>query len=107
MLNIDYCILPLPVSPPASDRMRLGKQLNLEARIGFVGRNGLKMQHYYGEQSCTAGGAAFLTGQHGIRTGLTKVGFPGMGCRRSTASTSSSATCTTLTRRKSPNRRSG
>ena len=35
------------------------------------------MQHYYGEQSCTAGCAAFLTGQHGIRTGLTKVGFPG------------------------------
>ena len=33
--------------------------------------------HYYGEQSCTAGRAAFLTGQHGIRTGLTKVGFPG------------------------------
>ena len=27
--------------------------------------------------SCTAGRAAFLTGQHGIRTGLTKVGFPG------------------------------
>ena len=26
---------------------------------------------------CTAGRAAFLTGQHGIRTGLTKVGFPG------------------------------
>jgi arylsulfatase A-like enzyme len=32
---------------------------------------------YYGEQSCTAGRAAFLTGQNGIRTGLTKVGFPG------------------------------
>jgi arylsulfatase A-like enzyme len=30
-----------------------------------------------GTQSCTAGRAAFLTGQHGIRTGLTKVGFPG------------------------------
>ena len=28
---------------------------------------------YYGEQSCTAGRAAFLTGQHGIRTGLTKI----------------------------------
>ena len=26
---------------------------------------------------CTAGRSAFLTGQHGIRTGLTKVGFPG------------------------------
>ena len=45
--------------------------------IDRIGREGLKMQHYYGEQSCTAGRAAFLTGQHGIRTGLTKVGFPG------------------------------
>jgi arylsulfatase A-like enzyme len=40
-------------------------------------REGIKLQHYYGEQSCTAGRSAFLTGQHGIRTGLTKVGFPG------------------------------
>ena len=45
--------------------------------IDRIGREGLKLQHYYGEQSCTAGRAAFLTGQHGIRTGLTKVGFPG------------------------------
>ena len=45
--------------------------------IDRIGRDGIKMQHYYGEQSCTAGRAAFLTGQHGIRTGLTKVGFPG------------------------------
>ena len=35
------------------------------------------MLHYYGEQSCTAGRSAFLTGQHIIRTGLSKVGFPG------------------------------
>ena len=45
--------------------------------IDRLAREGLKFQHYYGEQSCTAGRAAFLTGQHGIRTGLTKVGFPG------------------------------
>ncbi len=37
----------------------------------------MKLQHYYGEQSCTAGRSAFLTGQHIIRTGLSKVGFPG------------------------------
>ena len=42
-----------------------------------IAREGIRFQHYYGEQSCTAGRAAFLTGQHGIRTGLTKVGFPG------------------------------
>jgi arylsulfatase A-like enzyme len=45
--------------------------------IDRIGREGIKCLHYYGEQSCTAGRAAFLTGQHGIRSGLTKVGFPG------------------------------
>jgi arylsulfatase A-like enzyme len=45
--------------------------------IDRIAREGIKFQHYYGEQSCTAGRAAFLTGQHGIRTGLTKVGYPG------------------------------
>jgi arylsulfatase A-like enzyme len=32
---------------------------------------------YYGQQSCTAGRAAFITGQNPVRTGLTKVGMPG------------------------------
>jgi arylsulfatase len=32
---------------------------------------------FYGQQSCTAGRAAFITGQSPIRTGLTKVGMPG------------------------------
>jgi len=32
---------------------------------------------YYGQQSCTAGRAAFITGQSPFRTGLTKVGLPG------------------------------
>ena len=45
--------------------------------IDRLAREGIRLLHYYGEQSCTAGRAAFLTGQHGIRTGLTKVGFPG------------------------------
>jgi arylsulfatase A-like enzyme len=45
--------------------------------IDRIAKEGIKFQHYYAEQSCTAGRAAFLTGQHGIRTGLTKVGFPG------------------------------
>ncbi|UPG92876.1 arylsulfatase [Luteibacter aegosomatissinici] len=45
--------------------------------IDRLATEGLRFLHYYGEQSCTAGRAAFLTGQHGIRTGLTKVGFPG------------------------------
>src|SRR5499426_179722 len=45
--------------------------------IDRIAKEGLRFLQYYGEQSCTAGRAAFLTGQHGIRTGLTKVGFPG------------------------------
>ena len=45
--------------------------------IDRIASEGLRFLHYYGEQSCTAGRAAFLTGQHGLRTGLTKVGFPG------------------------------
>ncbi|HZY85967.1 MAG TPA: arylsulfatase [Gemmataceae bacterium] len=45
--------------------------------IDRIAKEGVRFLHYYGEQSCTAGRAAFLTGQHGLRTGLTKVGFPG------------------------------
>jgi arylsulfatase len=41
--------------------------------IDRVGKEGLRLLQYYGEQSCTAGRSAFLTG----RTGLSKVGFPG------------------------------
>ncbi len=39
--------------------------------IDRLAKEGIRFLHYYGEQSCTAGRAAFLTGQHGIRTGLT------------------------------------
>jgi arylsulfatase A-like enzyme len=45
--------------------------------IDRIAREGIMFLQYYGEQSCTAGRAAFATGQHGLRTGLTKVGFPG------------------------------
>jgi arylsulfatase len=45
--------------------------------IDRIAKEGLKFQHYYGEQSCTAGRSAFLTGQHIMRSGLSKVGFPG------------------------------
>ena len=44
--------------------------------IDRIAREGIKFQHYYGEQSCTAGRAAFLTGQHGIRTGLPRSASP-------------------------------
>ncbi len=45
--------------------------------IDRIGKEGIRFLQYYGEQSCTAGRSAFLTGQHIIRTGLSKVGFPG------------------------------
>jgi len=45
--------------------------------IDRVGNEGVAFTDYYGQQSCTAGRAAFITGQNPIRTGLTKVGMPG------------------------------
>ncbi|HEX4414170.1 MAG TPA: arylsulfatase [Lacipirellulaceae bacterium] len=45
--------------------------------IDRIGKEGITFLQYYAEQSCTAGRSAFLTGQHIIRTGLSKVGFPG------------------------------
>jgi arylsulfatase len=45
--------------------------------INRVAREGVMFTDYYGEQSCTAGRSAFITGQHPVRTGLTKVGIPG------------------------------
>ena len=38
----------------------------------------VRFTDFYGEQSCTAGRAAFITGQATIRTGMTKVGIPGV-----------------------------
>ena len=45
--------------------------------IDRLAKEGMKFTDSYGEQSCTAGRASFLTGQSGFRTGLTKVGIPG------------------------------
>jgi arylsulfatase len=45
--------------------------------IDRIAREGMLFTDYYGEQSCTAGRSAFITGQHPVRTGLTKVGIPG------------------------------
>ncbi len=45
--------------------------------IDRIARDGALFTDWYGQQSCTAGRAAFLTGQSPIRTGLTKVGLPG------------------------------
>jgi len=45
--------------------------------IDRVAKAGILFTDYYAEQSCTAGRASFITGQCGLRTGLTKVGLPG------------------------------
>jgi arylsulfatase A-like enzyme len=45
--------------------------------IDRIAEEGARFTDYYGEQSCTAGRAAFICGQNPIRTGLTKVGMPG------------------------------
>ncbi|HRI19508.1 MAG TPA: arylsulfatase [Panacibacter sp.] len=45
--------------------------------IDRIAKNGALFTDWYGQQSCTAGRAAFITGQSPIRTGLTKVGLPG------------------------------
>ena len=45
--------------------------------IDRIANEGIRFNHYYAEQSCTAGRAAFITGQSVFRTGLSKVGLPG------------------------------
>ncbi|MEH6822665.1 MAG: arylsulfatase [Motiliproteus sp.] len=45
--------------------------------IDRIANEGILFTDGYGDQSCTAGRSGFITGQHPIRTGLTKVGLPG------------------------------
>ncbi|MCP3388870.1 arylsulfatase [Bradyrhizobium sp. CCGB12] len=45
--------------------------------IDRIAKEGAMFTDWYGQQSCTAGRAAFITGQTPVRTGLTKVGLPG------------------------------
>src|SRR5262245_66520902 len=45
--------------------------------IDRIAREGVSFTDYYGQQSCTAGRAAFIGGNVPVRTGMTKVGLPG------------------------------
>jgi arylsulfatase len=45
--------------------------------IDRVANEGMRFTDSYGEQGCTAGRSAFITGQSVYRTGLSKVGIPG------------------------------
>lgn len=45
--------------------------------IDRIAKEGISFTDYYGQQSCTAGRAAFIGGNVPLRTGMTKVGMPG------------------------------
>lgn len=45
--------------------------------IDRIANEGIAFTDYYGQQSCTAGRAAFIGGNNPMRTGMTKVGMPG------------------------------
>jgi len=62
------------MNPSAYHRGMMGYQT---PNIDRIAQEGMLFTDSYGEQSCTAGRAAFLLGQHPFRTGLTKVGMPG------------------------------
>jgi arylsulfatase A-like enzyme len=61
-------------NPSAYHRGLMGYQT---PNIDRIAHEGALFTDWYGQQSCTAGRAAFITGQSPIRTGLTKVGLPG------------------------------
>jgi arylsulfatase A-like enzyme len=54
-----------------------GMMGNRTPNIDRIANEGAIFTDYYGQQSSTAGRAAFITGQHPFRTGLLKVGMPG------------------------------
>ena len=51
----------------------MGKTPNIER----IATEGMRFTDHYGQPSCTAGRAAFITGQLPIRTGMTTIGIPG------------------------------
>jgi arylsulfatase A-like enzyme len=46
--------------------------------IDRIAKEGMTFTDYYAENSCTAGRSTFITGQSCLRTGLSKVGAPGV-----------------------------
>src|SRR5262245_54275716 len=45
--------------------------------IDRIAREGALFTDFYAQQSCTAGRASFILGQHPFRTGLLTIGMPG------------------------------
>lgn len=55
----------------------MGKMGYQTPNLDRIAKGGALFTDWYGQQSCTAGRSAFITGQAPLRTGLTKVGLPG------------------------------
>ena len=55
----------------------LGQMGYRTPNIDSIAKEGALFTDWYGQQSCTAGRACFITGQSGFRTGMLKVGLPG------------------------------
>src|SRR6478752_4055117 len=96
VVTIIFAVLAAAVSVPAADQkpnilMIMGDDIGWfnpscynhgdmgyrTPNIDKIAKEGAMFTCWYGQQSCTAGRAAFVTGQSPIRTGLTKVGLPG------------------------------
>ena len=45
--------------------------------IDSIAKDGILFTDHYGQPSCTAGRAAFITGQFPVRSGMTTIGIPG------------------------------
>ncbi|MBD0404597.1 arylsulfatase [Flammeovirga sp. EKP202] len=58
-------------------RYNLGQFSYTTPNIDQIGVDGVTMTTSYAQQTCTAGRAAFITGQSPLRTGLTTIGMPG------------------------------
>ena len=65
------------IGPYNISAYNMGRMGYKTPNIDRIANEGIIFTDSYGDQSCTAGRSAFITGQHPIRTGLSKVGLPG------------------------------
>ena len=67
-------VQPAHTFPSAYNRGQMGYRT---PNIDRIANEGTLVTDHYGQQSCIAGRAAFITGQSPMRTGILKVGLPG------------------------------
>ncbi len=65
------------IGPYNISAYNMGRMGYRTPNIDRIAAEGIIFTDSYGDQSCTAGRSGFITGQHPLRTGLTKVGLPG------------------------------